>query len=106
MKSNCLFYAAWRWIRRGGWLLIRRSHAGFYPHFIHADELPENLPCSQYVAKPGVPCDIVFDGEIKDTIGEVKPPRTGGFDAVLFWFWFIYLAGCIAILAWIIKIIF
>lgn len=104
MKTNCLFYAAWRWIRHGGWLLIRRSHAGLYPHFIHADELPEDLPCSQYVAKPGVPCNIVFDGEIKKTIGAIKPAPSGGFDGVLFAFWFLYLAGILSLIAWLIKI--
>jgi hypothetical protein len=106
MKSNCLFYAAWRWIRRGGWLLIRRSPHGPWPHFVHADELPEDLHVHQYAHKPNVPCDIVFDGEVQETLGTVKPPPSNGFDHVLFWFWMLYLLGIISLLTWIIKIIF
>jgi hypothetical protein len=105
MRSNCLFHAAWRWIRRGGWLLVRRSHAGLYPHFIHADELPEDLPCSQYVAKPGIPCDIVFDGEVKEAIGSVKPPAVLGLvDWVVLGFCLSITFGWLALIVWIVGV--
>lgn len=105
MRSNCLFHAVWRWIRHGGWLIIRRSHAGFYPHFIHADHLPADLPCSQYVAKPGIPCDIVFDGEVKETIGEIKPPAVLGWvDWVVLGFVLSITLGWLSLLARIVGI--
>jgi hypothetical protein len=103
MRSNCLFHAVGKWIRRGGWLLVRRSHAGWYPHFIHAAELPEDLPCSQYVAKPGVPCSVVFDGEVKEVVGDVKPPPVIGFvDGVVLGFCISITLGWLCLIAFII----
>jgi hypothetical protein len=102
MKTNCLFHAVTLWVTRGGWLIIRRSQkdgkANWYPHFIHAQELPEDMPCSQYVAKDGVPCNIVFDGEIRKDIGPVKPPQVIGYDGANLGFCLLIAAGLIALL--------
>lgn len=37
--SNCLIFALWRWITRGGYLVIRRSHYGWWPHIIWCEHL-------------------------------------------------------------------
>jgi hypothetical protein len=35
MWSNCLVFAVTLWWRRGGYLVIRRSRWGWFPHFLH-----------------------------------------------------------------------
>ena len=37
MKSNCLIYALLKWYREGGYLVIRKSRFGWWPHFLHMD---------------------------------------------------------------------
>ncbi len=37
VTSNCLIFAWRRWRRRGGYLLIRRSRHGWWPHFLHGE---------------------------------------------------------------------
>lgn len=49
--SNCLFFALGRWWRRGGYLVIRKSRWGWWPHFIHCSDLRDariehNTPAS------------------------------------------------------------
>lgn len=37
--GNCLIYAIRKWIKEGGYLVIRRSHASkIIPHFLHLDD--------------------------------------------------------------------
>lgn len=48
-KTNCLFYAFGLWLRHGGYLLMRRSHFGPFPHFIWMAELPSFWPARQWV---------------------------------------------------------
>lgn len=37
--SNCLIFALWRLATRGGYLLMRRSRWGWWPHFLWAETL-------------------------------------------------------------------
>lgn len=32
--SNCLFYAFNRWRKEGGFVVVRKSHHGWWPHFL------------------------------------------------------------------------
>lgn len=32
--SNCLVFALWRWMTRGGYLVVRRSRFLWVPHFL------------------------------------------------------------------------
>lgn len=36
-RSNCFIYAVCRWFRYGGYLLIRKSRWGWFPHFLHGN---------------------------------------------------------------------
>lgn len=33
--SNCLIYALMKYCREGGYILIRKSDLGWWPHFLH-----------------------------------------------------------------------
>ena len=37
IRSNCFFFAVGRWLSRGGYLLIRKSRLGWWPHFLHGE---------------------------------------------------------------------
>lgn len=41
MKGNCLFFALNRWFKNGGYLVIRKSRHGFFPHFIWCKDLKD-----------------------------------------------------------------
>lgn len=38
-RSNCLFWAVWMWLRRGriGYVVVRGSRWGRFPHFLYAE---------------------------------------------------------------------
>ena len=38
-KSNCLIFALHRLVTRGGYLIMRRSRWGWWPHFLWAESL-------------------------------------------------------------------
>jgi len=44
MIGSCLFYAFWKWFtedwihQKDGYLLIRKSKVGWWPHFLHMDK--------------------------------------------------------------------
>lgn len=40
-RSNCLIFAMGEWRRRGGYLIVRRSHYGWWPHFAWTRSLAE-----------------------------------------------------------------
>ena len=76
--GNCALHAIHRFMFQGGWLLIRKSKYQPYPHFIHADELPADLPASQFVPMnpgEGKPMRLFFRGFVMDKVGEVPPHR-------------------------------
>ncbi len=40
--SNCLFYAVKQlYSNKGGYLIIRKSHYGWWPHFLYSKDLEE-----------------------------------------------------------------
>jgi len=39
MKSNCLIFAATRFFSRGGYLIVRKSSYGWWPHFSWSEDL-------------------------------------------------------------------
>jgi hypothetical protein len=48
MKSNCLIFAFSQWWKRGGYLVVRLSHWGWWPHIIYSKDLKnfeEFHPC-------------------------------------------------------------
>ena len=38
-RSNCLIFALAHWFRDGGYLIVRRSHWGWFPHFLWSQDL-------------------------------------------------------------------
>lgn len=51
MKSNCLLWALCAWWRNHGvgYLLIRKSRLGPFPHFLYLRVLPPNADVGQFV---------------------------------------------------------
>lgn len=47
-RSNCLVFALAKWFRHGGYLIVRRSRYGWFPHFLWARDLGE-LEVEQFV---------------------------------------------------------
>ena len=39
-RTNCLFWALARWARCGGYLLVRKSRWGPFPHFLWSPDAP------------------------------------------------------------------
>lgn len=39
MKNNCLIFAFHKWIKCGGYLIIRKSNYGWWPHFLWSKDL-------------------------------------------------------------------
>lgn len=39
MRSNCLIWALVRWWRHGGYIVVRRSYWGPFPHFLWSRDL-------------------------------------------------------------------
>lgn len=66
--NNCFVFALSRWFSRGGYLIVRKSRVGWFPHFIWAKTLDGIVvehwqPLEKDVAKP---LNIfVFKGKIK-----------------------------------------
>jgi len=50
-RSNCLVFALHRWWTDGGYLILRRSHYGWWPHVLWTRSLSE-APLSYVPAKP------------------------------------------------------
>lgn len=68
-RSNCFFYALTKWRKFGGYLVIRRSHHGWWPHFIWCKDL-KDAQIEHYAPKregrenPYIK-KFFFDGEIR-----------------------------------------
>lgn len=39
MVSNCLIFVLYQWFTKGGYVVVRRSHWGWFPHFIWSADL-------------------------------------------------------------------
>jgi hypothetical protein len=105
MKSNCLIFAFWRTIRRGGVLIFQRSHAGPYLHAMWAEQLPSHLMVEHFLPhdkSAGLHLEPLFSGYIDNRVGFVhsSPPKeTGGFSPVFLFFWLVNFAGWAALIA-------
>jgi hypothetical protein len=71
--SNCLIFAIEHWYKKGGYLIIRRSHHGWWPHFIWSKDLKtfeQFTPFRKAHARWFPP--ILFTGFIKTGLDVVK----------------------------------
>jgi hypothetical protein len=48
--SNCIIFALLRWFRRGGYLIVRKSRHGWWPHALWSSDL-----CTFEEYQPRVP---------------------------------------------------
>ena len=103
LPTNCFIYAFSRWMFRGGYLILRRSRSGPFPHFMWTASIPEDLPVEQYLPKKRrdkkIP-PVIFDGEehfVAEPEGDL-PSRSNGIDWSFLLFWVAYFA-CIGLLA-------
>lgn len=39
LPLNCFDYALWQWFTRGGYLVVRKSRHGWWPHFSYSPDL-------------------------------------------------------------------
>ena len=65
--QNCFFFAIKRWFQRGGYLIIRKSRFGPFPHFIWAKDL-RDAEIEHYVPidpKHRLIPPLFFSGKIK-----------------------------------------
>lgn len=68
-RSNCLIFAVSRVLTRGGYLLVRRSRWGWWPHFLWAESLdPLRIEHFAPVAggRPRLFPPLIFQGHILD----------------------------------------
>lgn len=98
MISNCLLFAVWRTIRRGGVLILQRSHAGPYLHAMWAERLPEGAKVEHFVPRDqstGVKLEPLFIGDVAYHIGNqhANPPKDRGVSLVFLFFWLINFLG-------------
>lgn len=67
-RSNCLVWALAAWAKWGGYLLVRRSHWGPWPHFLWSADLREfwsYVPL--HPRRRAMPWHIVwFRGEVRE----------------------------------------
>ena len=77
--SNCLIFAFIKWYRHGGYVVIRRAHHGWWPHFIWCRDLKdaeiEHLqPDLNYY--PETTGKLLFRGRINRTDTLNSDPQT------------------------------
>lgn len=103
--SNCLIFAVWRTIRRGGVLILQRSHAGPYLHAMWAEQLPSDLkvehfsPCDK---SEGIHMEPLFIGSVAYHVGKphsTPPKEKWWVSPVFLFFWLINLLGWVALVA-------
>lgn len=103
--SNCLIFAMWRTISRGGVLILQRSHAGPYLHAMWAERLPSALDVEHFRPldkSSGMHLAPLFAGYVAREVGQSHspPPVEGiGWSPVFAAFWCINLMGWAALLA-------
>ena len=105
MRSNCLIFAIWRTIRRGGVLILQRSHAGPYLHAMWAEKLPASLEVEHFSPtdkSEGLHLEPLFIGEVAYNVGRshASPPKEkGGVSLVFIFYWLINFLGWAAFIA-------
>lgn len=65
-RSNCVFFATSRWFARGGYLIVRKSRHGPFPHFLWAHSI-ESVPVEQFVPvrpRPHLVPPLLFLGRV------------------------------------------
>lgn len=103
---NCLFFAVWMTVRRGGVLILQRSWAGPYLHAMWAPRLPADLPVQHFTPEdksPGLHLEPLFRGRVEHRVGESHSNPPNGFNWVFLLFWLGYLiafAAGVAAMAW------
>lgn len=101
MINNCLFFVVYKTIKRGGVLILQRSHGGPYLHALWASKLPPDLEVEHFVPtdkSPGVHLDPVFEGSVSYLVGEShsSPPKEKfGISLVFLIFWITLFSGCV-----------
>lgn len=48
-RGNCVFYALTRWRRNGGYLVVRKSRFGPFPHMFWMQALPDDAVVRNFV---------------------------------------------------------
>lgn len=105
MRSNCLIFAVWRTVRRGGVLILQRSHAGPYLHAMWAEKLPASLEAEHFSPtdkSEGLHLEPLFIGEVAYNVGRshASPPKEKGWVSLVFiFFWLINFLGWAAFIA-------
>lgn len=108
--SNCLFFAAWRTIRRGGVLILQRSHSGPYLHAMWAERLPSELAVEHFSPdnkSKGIKMEPLFSGSVARCVGEShsEPPREKlGISLIFASFWIINALGWVAVIKFVIDL--
>ena len=100
-----MIFAIWRTIRKGGVLILQRSHAGPYLHSMWASKLPSNLPAEHFAPEdksPGLHMEPLFIGTVEYRVGSrhsEPPPERFGISLVFVFFWLIQLLGWATLVA-------
>ena len=79
INSNCLFFALKKVRTEGGYLLMRRSHVGWWPHFVWSKDLTtleEFVPTKPPSARLLPP--LFFEGYVREAL--VGSNGSGGRD--------------------------
>lgn len=81
--SNCLIYAIRKWIAEGGYILMRMSYYGWWPHFLHMSIDKIITHYSPMAKVPRLFPPIIFRGRVfmedepKPTKGETNEYNCG-----------------------------
>jgi hypothetical protein len=66
VKTNCILFALGRWFARGGYLIFRKSHFGWWPHAIWT---PDLKTFEEFVPLDRTPHTIlpplIFEGQVR-----------------------------------------
>jgi len=79
--GNCLFFGLWRWMTRGGYLILRRSHHGWWPHVLWCEHLRdaeiEHYVPKRYSSHFAASHKLFFRGYIS-RVDSLKAPKSHG----------------------------
>jgi hypothetical protein len=67
VKSNCILFALRRWFSRGGYIVLRKSNYGWWPHMIWTKDFVTFEEFTPPVHYARVFPPLVFEGIIKTT---------------------------------------